>query len=87
MPTPQELWNCPLDDPYVGADGKKREPKAASVFVTYGAANAAYAVEEAKRVRAELDDLKAKLPGIVASAVADAVVDVIVTVRDRNAKP
>jgi hypothetical protein len=91
MPTPAELWNHPLPDPYVGADGKKREPKAALVFLTYGAANAAYAVEEAKRAHQNLDALKAALPDLVAAevrkALAAGVVDVDVTVHDKTATP
>jgi len=88
MPTPQDLWSFPIADPYVGADGKKRDPKPASVLLAYGAANAAYAVEEAKRAHTELDELKAALPGLVAEqvrqALAAGVVDVDVTVHNKT---
>lgn len=82
--TPQEVWNYPVSDPYVGPDGKPRDAKPAHVLLSYGAANAAYAVEEAKRARAELDALKAALPGMFAAAIAGSVVDVDVTVHNKT---
>lgn len=99
MPTPAELWAYPIEDPYVGPDGAKREPKPAWVFVAYGAANAAYAVQETNNLRtelaafkaaagAELAGLKAAMPELVAEQVravlAQGVVDVAVTVQDKT---
>ncbi|MGH3693225.1 MAG: hypothetical protein ACRDRX_04365 [Pseudonocardiaceae bacterium] len=88
MPSPAELWDFLIDDPYVGPDGKPSKPKAARIYLAYSAANAAYAKERAERLAAELAALKTTLPAMIAEAVRaglqDGVVDVDVSVRNKT---
>lgn len=89
MPTPAEFWDHLLDDPYVGPDGEPRDRKPAHVLVSYGSANAAFAVEQASAARAEVAALRTALPDMIAeeirTALAQGVVDVDISVRDRTA--
>lgn len=95
MPTPAEIWAYPIPDPYVGPDGKPRDPKPATVLLGHGAANAAYAKVEATKalgevagLRDEIADIKAQLPNMIAeeirAAIADGVLDVDISVRDKT---
>lgn len=88
MPSPADLWNHLLDDPYVGPDGEPRDRKPAHVLVSYGAANAAYAVEQAGAARAEVAALRSALPDMIAeeirSALAQGLVDVDITVTNKT---
>ncbi len=83
MPTPAEIWDHVIPDPYPGA-----QPKRARDLVGWAATHAAHATEEARATRAELAALKAALPDMVAeeirAALAEGLVDVAVTVHDRT---
>lgn len=84
MPTPAEIWDHEIPDPYPGA-----KPKRARDLVGWAATHAAQAKESNVAVRAELAALKAALPAMIAeevrTAIADGVLDVEVTVRDKTA--
>jgi hypothetical protein len=89
MPTTQELWDYPIDDPYVGPDGKKTGPKPARVYLAYSAANAAHAVEQAGQARTDLAALRAALPEMIQTYLRAALangVAIEVTVRDNTGK-
>ncbi|MGH3921859.1 MAG: hypothetical protein ACRDTT_03105, partial [Pseudonocardiaceae bacterium] len=83
MPTPAEIWDHVIPDPYPGA-----QPKRARDLVGWAATHAARANEQATAARLDLAALKAALPTMVAeqvrSAIADGVLDVTVTVRDKT---
>lgn len=88
MATPAEIWAHPVDDPYIGPDGKPRDRKPAHTLLSYGSANAAYAADRAAKALTELAALKAALPGMVAhevrSALAQGLVDVDITVTNKT---
>jgi hypothetical protein len=93
MPTPADLWNFVLPDPYEGA-----QPKSAASLLGWAATHAAYARAEAvaaKAVAAEclkavatdridVDALLARVDATVKAALAAGVVDVDVTVHDKT---
>lgn len=91
MPSPADLWNHPLDDPYIGPDGKPRDRKPAHTLLSHGSANAAYAADRAAKALTELAALRSALPGMVAeeirTALAQGLVDVDITVRDKTGEP
>lgn len=91
MPTPQEIWDYVIDDPYVWQGGEQAAPKPAKVLLSYASKHAANALEQAAAARAELAALKAALPAMVAeeirTALAQGLVDVDITVRDKTEEP
>lgn len=58
MPTPAEVWNHPIEDPYVDAQGGQAVPKPAWVMLAWAATHAAYAKEQAITARAEIAALR-----------------------------
>jgi len=58
MPTPADLWNYPLADPYQAPDGTPAQPKPAGSLVAWAATHAAYAKEESIKARAEIAALR-----------------------------
>jgi hypothetical protein len=93
MPTPADLWNFVLPDPYEGA-----QPKSAASLLGWAATHAAYARAEAAAAKAvaveclktvaadhiDIDALLARVDATVKAALAEGVVDVEVTVHDKT---
>lgn len=96
--TPADIWNVKLDDPYVGPDGKKSDPKTVGDFLRWSATHAAYAKEQAIAARADVATVRKEVEALqsglnafdleldtrIKAAIAAAVVAVTVNV---NGKP
>lgn len=83
MPTPAEIWDHVVPDPYPGA-----QPKRARDLLGWAATHAAMAKQEAASARNELAALKAALPNMVAeeirTALTQGLVDVDITVTNKT---